>query len=231
MKIYYRLSNQNASVRKQKLPHATKEYCLKNTVSVFGLENITVVGDNLNVETEEMVNSLGVKLVKVNNGSGAGTFRSALDLAIEENSDEEIIYLLEDDFLHKPEAAQIIEEGVKNFNTYVTGYDHPDKYMNKHQGGNPLIEYGGEVTRLVRTQSTHWKITNSTVMSFAASRQRLLADKELLYKYSVGKATDSFKFFLELTKEKGTLCLSSVPGVSTHVEQAWLTPFTDWNKI
>lgn len=231
MKVYYRLSNQSAGGHKQKLPHATKEYCLVNAITVFGLENITVVGDNLNKETEEMVTSLGVRLVKVSNGSGAGTFRSALDLSIEENSDEDVVYLLEDDFLHKPEAAKLMEEGVNTFNAYVTGYDHPDKYINKDRGGNPFIESGGEATRLVRTESSHWKMTNSTVMSFAASTKRLKEDRELLYKYSSERITDSFRFFLELAQERGVACISSVPGVSTHVESMWLSPFTDWSKI
>jgi hypothetical protein len=110
MKVYYRLSNQNAGINKTKLPHASKKYCLENAIKVFGLENITVVGDNLNSETETIVNNLKLNLIKVSNGTGSGTFRDALDLAIKENNDNEIIYLLEDDFLHKPEAKQIIEE-------------------------------------------------------------------------------------------------------------------------
>jgi hypothetical protein len=231
MKVYYRLSNQSAGGHKNKLPHASKEHCLKNTVTVFGKENVTVIGDNLNVETEEMVINLEVRLVKVSNGTGSETFRNALDLAIEENDDEEIIYLLEDDFLHKPEALQYITEGVTEYDAYVTGYDHPDKYINKSNGGNPFIESGGEVTRLVRTDSTHWKITNSTVMSFAAKRKRLVEDRDLLYEFSQNRLTDSFRFFLELYNDKVIPCLSTVPGVSTHVELAWLSPYTDWTKI
>lgn len=231
MKVYYRLSNQNAGINKTKLPHANKKYCLENAIKVFGLENITVVGDNLNSETETIVNNLKLNLIKVSNGTGSGTFRDALDLAIKENNDNEIIYLLEDDFLHKPKAKQIIEEGVNAYNGYITGYDHPDKYINKEFGGNPFIESGGEVTRLVKTNSSHWKITNSTVMSFATTCKRLKEDKELLYKYSSERITDSFRFFLELSKEKNVPCLSSIPGVSTHVESQWVSPFTNWNEI
>lgn len=231
MKIYYRLSNQSAGGFKNKLKHANKEHCLQNTINVFGLENITVIGDNLNKETENMVNNLNVRLVKVSNGNGSGTFRDALNLAIDENKDEEIIYLLEDDFLHKPEAKKLIEEGVRSFNSYITTYDHPDKYLDPQFGGNPLISSGGEVTRLVTTKSSHWKMTNSTVMSFATSRKTLVEDKELLYKHSSNKITDSFNLFLELAQTKGRPCLSSVPGVSTHVESKWLSPFTNWEEI
>jgi len=231
MKIYYRLSNQSAGGHKNKLPHATKEYCLANTVSVFGKDNVVVVGDNLNDETVQMVNSAGVRLVKVSNGNGSGTFRNALDLALQENTANDIIYLLEDDFLHKPEARIILEEGLRSYNGYVTGYDHPDKYLDKTLGGNPFIESEGEVTRLVKTRSSHWKITNSTVMSFATTYDRLQADKDLLYKHSSKHITDSFALFLELSQEHGIPCMSSVPGVSTHTEAAWLTPLTDRSKI
>ena len=231
MKVYYRLSNQSAGGHKNKLPHASKQYCLENTVAVFGKDNVVVIGDNLNEETIQMVNSIGVRLVQVSNGNGSGTFRDALDLALEENGGSDIVYLLEDDFLHKPEAKLIIEEGVLNYNGYVTGYDHPDKYLDRSVGGNPFIESGGEVTRLVRTRSSHWKITNSTVMSFAATHNRLKADKELLYKYSSNNITDSFGMFLELSQQHEVPCMSSVPGVSTHAETAWLSPLTDWSKI
>src|SRR6056297_3644123 len=104
MKIYYRLSNQSAGGYKNKLPHATKKHCLANTVSVFGKENVTVIGDYLNDETKQMVDALGVRLIEVSNKSGAKTFRYAYELAISENEDDELIYLLEDDFLHKHES-------------------------------------------------------------------------------------------------------------------------------
>ena len=123
MKVYYRLSNKNAGISKVKLPHATKEHCLNNCVSVFGKEAITVVGDNLNKETEQMVQDLSLELVNVSNGSGAGTFRDALNLAIQDNRDDEVIYLLEDDFLHTPNANKIIEEGaVIDSASVVTDY-------------------------------------------------------------------------------------------------------------
>jgi len=231
IKVYYRLSNLNAGISKTKLPHATKKHCLSNCIKVFGKENITILGDRLNNETRDMVQDLSIRLIAVDNGNGSGTFRNALDLALKENPEDQIVYLLEDDFLHKPEAKTIIEEGATLFNTYITGYDHPDKYINKEQGGNPFIEEGGEATRVVMSPNSHWKITNSTVMSFAASVSRLKQDKDLLYKYSSNSITDSFRFFLELSQIKGVACLSSIPGVSTHVETAWLTPLTNWSKI
>ena len=102
MKVYYRLSNLEASIPKKKIKNATKEHCLTNCIMEFGKDNITIVGDRLNDETKNYVNSLDLRLVEVDNGTGAGTFRDALNLAIEENDDDTMVYLLEDDFLHKP---------------------------------------------------------------------------------------------------------------------------------
>jgi len=231
IKVYYRLSNKSAGRKKNKLIHASKEHCLVNAISTFGIDNITVIGDSLNSDTRNMVFTHKVKFKEVDNGNGSDTFRDALNLALDENSDNDVVYLLEDDFLHLSKAKLVIEEGVKTFNSYITGYDHPDKYINRDLGGNPFIQDGGEVTRLVKSENSHWKITNSTVMSFAAKVKRLREDRELLYNFSANQVTDSFGFFTTLSKDKGIGCLSCVPGVSTHVETKWLSPFVNWSKI
>ncbi len=231
IKAYYRLSNLEAGISKKKIPNATKKYCLENCIKEFGLENITILGDRLNQETLDYVNSLNIRLIQVDNGTGSGTFRDALNLAIKENNDDDLIYLLEDDFLHKPNSKNLLIEGLSNYDAYVTLYDHPDKYINKENGGNPFIQQGGEVTRLFKTKSIHWKITNSTVMSFAARVSRLKADYDLIIKHSSANITDSFSFFTELSQTKGIPVISSIPGFSTHCEALWLSPLTDWKLV
>jgi len=231
IKVYYRLSNLEAGLSKKKIPNATKKHCLENCIKEFGLENITILGDRLNQETLDYVNSLNIRLIQVDNGTGSGTFRDALNLAIKENNDDDLVYLLEDDFLHKPKSKKLLIEGLSKYNSYITLYDHPDKYMNPENGGNPYIQQEGENTKLVKTDSVHWKITNSTVMSFAARVSRLKEDYNLLFKYSSNRITDSFNLFLELSQTKGVVVLSSIPGYSTHCESLWLTPFTNWSKI
>ena len=231
IKVYYRLSNFEAGISKKKIPNATKQHCLENCINVFGLNNITVVGDTLNDETKQFVIDKGLRLIEVENGTGSGTFRDALELAIEENNSGEMIYLLEDDFLHLPHSDTYLKEGITRTPLYVTLYDHPDKYINAKNGGNPQIEQNGEVTRLIKTDSVHWKLSNSTVMSFACRVERLVEDYDLLMKYSKNNITDSYGLFTELTQTKQIGVLSSVPGHSTHCESAWLSPLTNWNVI
>ena len=233
IKVYYRLSNSKERKYKKKLPNATKTHCLKNCIREFGVKNITVIADNINNQTRRFLKNTGVRYIEVNYGSGARTFRKALNLAITENNKDSYIYLLEDDFLHLSGSAKILKEGIEKFGSYITLYDHPDKYINASEGGNPLIKENSELTRLSKTDSVHWKSTDSTVMSFATLVSRLESDYELLMKYSANEKgkTRSNGFFTEIKTMKKINVYSCLPGYSTHCEIKWLTPFVNWEKV
>ena len=57
-------------------------------------------------------------------------------------------YFVENDYLHHSNARNILLEGFTVGADYVSLYDHPDKYLNANEGGNPFIEDGGEVTKV-----------------------------------------------------------------------------------
>ena len=118
-------------------------------------------------------------------------------------------------------------EGLQVGYNYVALYDHPDKYMN---GANPLVEDGGEVTRVMLSESCHWKITNSTTMTFAAQVKTLKEDESILREYTKGSYPKDFEMFLAL-REKQHGLITPIPGYSTHGETAWLSPLTDWSLI
>ena len=114
--------------------------------------------------------------------------------------------------------------------SFVSLYDHPDKYLSPQQGGNPYCEGAAEDTRVYLTKSTHWKVTNSTTMTFAAKVSTLKQVERILRKHTQGSYPDDFKMFLEL-REEGELLITPLPGYSTHGEAAWLTPLVDWSKV
>jgi len=218
------LNKSSTDKKKKIISNSTKKHCLENCIKEFGNENITILGDKLNVETKNMVKNLGVRLIEVNNGTGSKTFRDAIKLAIEENDDDTITYLLEDDFLHKPNSKKILIEGINLFDSYITLYDHPDKYtLNNYNLKSDNCE-------VFYSQSAHWKLTNSTVMSFACKVKRLKQDIRLLDKYSSGRITQSNNFFTSLRKDNVNV-YSSIPGYSTHCETDWLSPLTDWTQL
>ena len=228
MKIIYRISD--TGYNKIKPDYINNENCLKNALKIFPWNEYdwSIIADNISEETNNMIQKYiprdHINYVSV--GHGAGTFNLALDEALQHN-DDEIIYFIENDYLHKPGSDKVLLEGFNVGYSYVALYDHPDKYIN---GANPLVEDGGEVTRVMLSKSCHWKITNSTTMTFAAQVKTLKEDESILREHTSGSYPDDFKMFMEL-RENNELLITPIPGYSTHGETSWLSPLTDWSKI
>jgi hypothetical protein len=191
--------------------------------------DIHIIADNCSEPTIDMINKYidPINIEKVSVGHGAGTFNLALDKALKWE-DDEIVYFVENDYLHKQGSSDVLKEGFDLGFDYVSLYDHPDKYIN---GANPFIEDGGEITRLMLTNSCHWKLTNSTTMTFAARVSTLKTDETTLREFTSGTHPNDFQMFLALRNEKQKGLITPVPGYSTHGETAWLSPLTDWSKI
>ena len=102
--------------------------------------------------------------------------------------------------------------------------------MSPERGGNPYCEGGAEDTRVYLTSSSHWKITNSTTMTFASKVSTLKRVEPILRKWTAGIHPDDFQMFLDL-RSQNELLITPIPGYSTHGETAWLSPLTDWSKI
>lgn len=229
MKIIYRISN--TGYNKIKPEYINNENCLKNAVNVFKDADWSIIADNISSKTDDMIQKYKSRnhINYVSIGDGAGTFNLALDEALR-CKDDEIIYFIENDYLHKPGSQQIIEEGIKLGASFVSLYDHPDKYLPPSQGGNPYCEGGAEDTRVYLTKSTHWKVTNSTTMTFAAKVSTLKENEEILRRNTSGTHPNDFQMFIEL-RNNNQLLIIPIPGYATHGETAWLTPLTNWSKI
>ena len=229
MKILYRISNNSYS--KLKLSHATKEYCLNNFLVRFNnIHNeIIIIADNVtDIKLKEYLKTLNSVTITYTQLNNAQSFKFAYETALQFN-DDEFIYFVEDDYLHRYKSNDILVEGVQ-LADYVTLYDHPDKYINSINGGNPFVEDGGELTRVITSKSSHWKLTNSTTMTFASNVKTLKADYDIWKQYLTGSHPNDFQAFLQL-RSKGKSLISSIPGMATHCEIAWLSPFMNWNEV
>jgi hypothetical protein len=136
------------------------------------------------------------------------------------------VYFLENDYLHAPGSEKILEEGFELGAEFVSLYDHPDKYID---GVNPHVEGGGEVTKVFLSTSCHWKLTNSTTMTFAAKVSTLKKYEATLREYTKTSHPHDFEMWIEL-REQGASLITPLPGYSTHGESAWLTPLINWTK-
>jgi hypothetical protein len=202
MNIYYRISNNSYS--KIKLDIATKEYCLNNFLKEFNNSDnhIHIIADNVTDsqlinylnELETTYDMIDIEHTSLNN---AQSFKYVFNKAIQLD-DDDMVYFVEDDYLHLPNSFNAIIEAL-TISDYVTLYDHPDKYINYNEGGdNPFIENGGEITRVVLTKTSHWKLTNSTTMTFASTVNTLKQDTHIWMKHLTTAHPNDFIAFLDL---------------------------------
>jgi hypothetical protein len=226
MHVIYRISE--IGYPKNKPNYINNKNCFENALQIFNKANWYVIADNVSNETKEYLNSKVETIKYVSIGHGAGTFNLALDVALNLPSSE-IVYFLENDYLHKLGADKVLEDGIELGFDYVTAYDHPDKYLNPFEGGNPFCSGRAEDTRVYLGQYCHFKLTNSTTMTFASSVKTLKEDEEVLRKWTKDTHPYDFQMFMEL-KQVGRRLASSIPGYSTHGETEFLSPLTDWQK-
>ncbi len=228
MRCFMRYSDESNGGRPKPRPEGfSKRKCLHNFLEVFGTDGVHVVADCVKSDTEEWLGSMGVTVHPTSFGNGAAAFIHAIDLALRTSrSEDEAIYLLEDDYLHLPGSRQILEEGLE-FGDYATLYDHPDKYMAGPRA-NKLVRGRSEATRLYRSASTHWKITNSTPLTFATRLHCLRADYSVYTRFNRDGKSRSFVMFSYLRKRhlfrKPRTLVSAVPGLATHVHLPWISP-------
>jgi hypothetical protein len=184
----------------------------------------------------------------------------ALDTALQKGKPEDFVYLLEDDYIHRPGSKNALLEALE-IADYVTLYDHPDKYKLDGQGGNELNYKSLQKTRIYLTKSSHWRETNSTTMTFAARVKTLREDYQIWKKYCPleQKIPSDFFAFLTLTQNdflmllklfprkghrvfktlfknwlvhrKPRKLLSPVPAWATHSDIPNVALFTDWKSI
>lgn len=227
MYVIYRISE--AGYPKDKPDYINNKNCFENALRTFNKAHWWVIADNVSDETKEYLNSKLKTIEYVNVGHGAGTFNLALDFALALPDLNEVVYFLENDYLHKPEADKILEDGLDLGFDYVTAYDHPDKYLNPIEGGNPFCSGRAEDTRVYLGEYCHWKLTNSTTMTFAAKVKTLKEDEEILRKWTKETYPYDFQMFMEL-KQIGRRLASTIPGFATHGETDWLSPLTNWKQ-
>jgi len=198
----------------------------KNTLNSEST-NYTIIYDEYNGKIDDTFLSQEKNVHIISGGDEAKSFLSTFDYILKKNFDEDtIIYFLEDDYVHRPKWDIILQEGFTLPASYVTLYDHPDKYTNKIKNG---ISYAELKHKIFTTSNSHWRTTISTTCTFATKFKTLKEDKEIHQKYSTNTqiTRDSLKF-IELNK-MGRSVVSCLPGYSTHAAGEYVSPFINWS--
>ena len=191
------------------------------------LVNYTIIYDEFYGSITEtfLAQEKNVEIIKC--GSESDSFLRTLDIVRSRNfKDDQIIYFLEDDYLHRPGWCNILLEGFSINSSYVTLYDF-DKFIAK-----------GYLSEIFITNSSHWRAVPVTTNTFACRYKTILEDLEIHQKYSIEgiKEEEGYYFskdydkFWELQKNKKYI-ISPIPGWSTHCDYNHISPLINWNDV
>lgn len=247
----YRISD-NSNPEKIKPDYASKENCLRNFVKEFSNENLIVMCDNVTPQTHEMVKKYALEdNIYVTQNGNTGAFLTSWDMAYRltpEVEDDTIFYFVEDDYIHKEGSKDILIEAFKDLNaTYVSLYDHPDKYQNnkdeRFKWGHGKIDIDDNGIRkpgiiynipsscdLYISTSTHWRTVGSTTMTFATTAKNIKEDYEEMVNIHTGKRLPMGGDTFRMLEAKGKQLISCLPSYAGHAEERWLPYFINWEK-
>jgi|TARA_R110000822_G_scaffold136701_1_gene274200 glycosyltransferase involved in cell wall biosynthesis len=185
--------------------------------------NYTAFYDTLN-GSEHFIFNKGVNIVETEGGSEAKSFNNLLKYVYKQDfKEDDIIYFVEDDYLHLNGWVNIMLEGFNQIGAdYYTLYDHPDKYY--------LPMYQDLQSKIITTENTYWRTVPSTTCTFACKFGIFKKYFEDHLKFCSEGFTQDHQMFLHLWSI-GSNLVSCMPAYSTHVEANMLSPFIEWENV
>lgn len=212
--------------------HFSKINCLNNFLDVFRFNdrpkgvsiNIIPVHDGPVGRLYDAFQEYDIPVEKINVNSNAKSLEACLELAsgLEQT---DIIYFLEDDYLHTEQALEVLIEGFNVTNSFnklniISLYDHMDRLIR-----NDDIDYGK--TNILLGDLRYWRTAESTTCTWAVKR-----DVYLNNIYSVAKSfgLNDRELFRELRKQ-GVILFTPMIGASTHCHEPFMSPFIDWDNV
>jgi len=183
--------------------------------------NVKIIYDTYFGDNSDIFFTEDIEVIKINCGTEASSFLEILKIIENDNlSDDSIIYILEDDYLHRENWCNAIIEGVE-ISDYISLYDHLDKYL----------DYPDLNSKIVLTKSVHWRTVPSTCNTYACKMITLKTDMGIHKLHSINchnNVTDDNGKFLRLGRIGRTL-FTPIPAFSTHCD-GLLSPIINWEK-
>jgi len=136
------------------------------------------------------------------------------------NNGTDVIYFVEDDYLHTLPAVDIILKGTEHFGL-TTGFDHLDRYIRTDD-----ISKNKESIAFSKRTNCHWRTVESTTCTWACTKDMWFCIKDDVLKYKL----EDRSLFRSLYS-KDIRLWSPIPGVSTTVDVNTFSPGTDWSKL
>lgn len=202
-----------------------KEEVLKNFKKTLDPEttNYTIVYDNHYGSLKDTFLKDEPNVYEIDAGMDGKSFIGTLKYVFSQNlNDDTIIYLLEDDYVHRPNWGNVLIDGFNLPVQYVTLYDNGDKYQEF---------YKDFMTKVLCTELSHWMPTPSTTSTFATKLKTLKEDADIHIKHSIEQnPRNDHQSFLELHSKRKRTLISSLPGYSTHCNKDFSSPCINWSQ-
>jgi len=226
IKIFIRHCNSQESGSRLSRPFwFSKESAFLNLIKTSSFKNdICIIFDG-NSDLH-FIKNYNQKIIHIEDGgSDTKSFRFLINYILSQNiNDEDIIYILEDDYIHVQGWDIVMSNGFNDIGPdYMTLYDHYDKYTKMY----PTLK-----SQIILSRDCHWRTTPSTTNTYACKFKTLKKHANIHLEFAdiSKKVTDDHGKFISLWKN-GSNLISPIPGYSTHCVDEFLSPMRAWNTI
>lgn len=223
-------------------------YNLLKTIN-FNLARLVVVhdGDTANTLTEVLQDDYPYEIKNIDTKSytgysyepNCGSSKSlCLTSEVIKNDnipENELIYILEQDYLHLPGWCEEVLDLYNNLhkyahrdsNTLFTNlYHHPDKMIfNNPNVNNEFSMYKNLESKIIATKYRYWRFLPSLTSSWLMTKYLFDANYDL-FNHGFSDNTASNEFI-----KRGYQQITPVETLSTHVQIPWLSFYVDWEKV
>ena len=185
--LVYRISDKG---RNTIINFKNKIFLLSRLINQINFDDIYIIADNCKPDSIKKIESYS-KNIYITNLGNRGSFLFALNLGAK-FSDDTIVYFCEDDYYHYDNLLkynkEIIQKLLIKF-SYLSFYDHPDKYSNYILSKNSNIKYDlSEQTAIYRANDIDcdWRTSSSTTLTFICSASTINSDLLIWRIFSLG---------------------------------------------
>jgi hypothetical protein len=245
MRIYYRISDKN---RRGKAPeYFTNKNCLNNFIHNFKIDKndeFIIIADNVTDETYNWLLTYNKPIVRTQLGN-SGSFNYCLnDVINSQLNDEDIVYFVENDYLHIPGSREILDEAFHKFGAeYVSLYDSPEKYDNHYNiNYKSYVHFGQNLFKNFKSliycgSSCYWRTTETVTITFASRVKFIKLDYQIFYGWMIDLRYEDkklyplpgdYEIFRTISRVRERKILTPMPGAATHGDL--LSPHVDWSK-
>jgi hypothetical protein len=207
-------------------PWFDRQNCFESVINeLWMFDNLTILFDgDLDESTKFYEQDAEYFLHHFKGGSDAHSYEYVLNFVKNNYNENDIIYIVEDDYLHRPGWTRALREAAfHNFTEYWTLFDHPDKYNSDNI----------TPSKIFRGTNNYWRTAPSTTNTIAFRKSTLDKHWDQHIKWcdkKAGMTWDHIKF-LELKEMCNAEVSYPIPGYSTHCDTRTISPFINWINI